>query len=621
MCGIAGVIGENAAPRVLGMLAQMVHRGPDGEGLWNEHPKLALGHKRLAIVDLSPAGSQPMVSDDGHIVISVNGEIYNYSNLRKELEKLGARFNSSSDSEVVIHAWKHWGKKCFEKFNGMFAIALYDTQKDMLVLARDRLGIKPLYYSARNRALVFASEIKALNAGRDETRVEIDPVGLNQYLTYQNYFGSRTLHDNVKLLQPGQLLSVCPGGEIEIEPFWSLSFRSEKNDISFDEGVAQYRQVLTESVTRHLMSDVPVACYLSAGFDSASVADRAAHVGSPPVCFTGSFAEGGWYDETSMARQMALHNKSEHVAVVIQSGDLPRVMDGLIQAMDEPRMGMGAFPQYCVAERVAQTHKVILTGHGGDELFSGYPVFKLVKLMETLARSPLGLFRQLGTLKLSEFPHLAYFSLNAMRTAPYRQFLPVLNSAHNLQQGLRPEWADALKDLQAEDELVALDTACESQPQILFSHYLQAYLNGLLVVEDKLSMAHSLESRTPILDNNMLELSLSIPQQVKMQRGVLKAIIKEGGRQWLPAELYQQPKRGFPTPLRFWLRGPLRDWFTDRIKGPESGLRKIFQDKWLDRTCFQYLNSYRKNLRVLDEIQSHRMWQLLSLESWLRNVG
>jgi len=619
MCGIAGVIGEDAAPRVRNMLTKMAHRGPNGEGLWSDHPTLALGHKRLAIVDLSPAGSQPMISADGHIVITVNGEIYNYPELREDLEKMGASFNSTSDSEVVIHAWKYWGKECFAKFNGMFAIALYDRQKDTLILARDRLGIKPLYYSSHNRTLIFASEIKALIAGRSEAAIEIDPVGLNQYLTYQNYFGSRTLHNNVKLLQPGQLLSMCPGNELEIKSYWALSFTSEKNDLTFADAVEQYRQILTESVTRHLMSDVPVASYLSAGFDSATVADRAAHVGAPPVCFTGSFTEGGWYDETSMARKMAHHNGSEHISVSIDSSDLPRVLDNLIHALDEPRMGMGAFPQYCVAERVADTHKVILTGHGGDELFSGYPVFKLVQLLETLSNSPMQLFRQFRNLRFSELPHLAYFAASMFRPRCYRQYLPVLNSASGLQKGLKPEWSDAIQDLTAEDELIALDRVCDGESQILYSHYLQTYLNGLLIVEDKLSMAHSLESRTPMLDNEMVDLSLLVPQKVKMHQGTLKAIIKEGGREWLPANLYQQPKRGFPTPLRFWLRGPLRDWFISRITGTDSGLRELFEDKWLKRKCFQYLLSYRKNSRALDEIQSHRMWQLLCLESWLRN--
>jgi asparagine synthase (glutamine-hydrolysing) len=621
MCGIAGVSGRDAVSRVQKLLPLLVHRGPDGEGIWSKGSSLALGHRRLAINDLSSSGKQPMVSDDERTAIVVNGEIYNYRELREDLEKLGTKFNSTSDSEVVLHAWNYWGKDCFIKFNGMFAIAIYDCRNDLLVLARDRLGIKPLYYSISNRDLVFASEIKAVIAGFPGTKPQIDPTGLNQYLTYQNYFGDRTLYEGIKLLQPGQLLLLRPGGKEKLESYWSLSFSSENPETTFSQAVDQYQQVLTESVQRHLMSDVPVASYLSAGFDSASVANRAAHIGSPPVCFTGSFPEGGWYDETSMARTMAKRSGSEHVSVSIDSSDLPRVLDNLIRSLDEPRMGMGAFPQYCVAEQVAKTHKVILTGHGGDELFSGYPVFKLVQILESLKQSPINLITQLRNLRFAELPHLAYFSLGAFRSNSYRQYFPILNSASNLQAGLRPEWASPIKDLHAEDELVALDHACEGDAQVLFSHYLKSYLNGLLVVEDKLSMAHSLESRTPMLDNHLLDLSLSIPQKIKMHQGNLKAVIKEGGRDWLPGELYEQPKRGFPTPLRYWLRGNLRDWFISRISGPESGLRKLFLEGWLNQVCYQYLDSPKKNIRVLDEIHSHRMWQLLCLESWLRKTS
>lgn len=620
MCGIAGVIGARATERVKQMLPLMLHRGPDGEGIWSPEKDIAFGHRRLAINDLSAAGAQPMVSVENNLAIAVNGEIYNYPELRKELELKGAIFRSNSDSEVVIHAWQHWGRDCFERFNGMFAIAIYDCIQKVLILARDRLGIKPLYYTETKNGLVFASEIKSLLTGLDESLPGIDPVGLNQYLTYQNYFGERTLREGIKLLRPGHSLTFKPGLSSKVQSYWSLSFTTENSDIDFSTAVERYKDTLESSVRRHLLSDVPVASYLSAGFDSATVANRAAVIGQPPVCFTGRFTEGGWYDETSMAAEMARHNGSEHIAVSISSGDLSRVMDDLISTLDEPRMGMGSFPQYCVAEQVAKTHKVILTGHGGDELFSGYPVFKLVQFMNNFKHNPINAFKQIGSFRATELPHLAYFGLSSFKPRAYRQFLPVLNSSSVLQHGLKPEWAELIRDKVVDDELLALDSACSDQMQVLYSHYLQAYLNGLLVVEDKISMAHSLESRTPILDNAMLDLSLSLPQHIKLHQGNLKAVIKEGGRDWLPNTLYQQPKRGFPTPLRFWLRGPLKEWYVNRITGSDSGLRKLFKDDWLKQTCQNYLSSPRQKFRPLDEIQSHRMWQLLSLESWLRTT-
>ena len=619
MCGITGAIGNNALSRVRAMLPKLAHRGPDGEGVWSSSDRIALGHRRLAINDLSKAGKQPMLSVDGKLAIVVNGEIYNYPELRHELERSGAVFQSDSDSEVVLHAWRLWGRDCFIRFNGMFALGLYDQNEQQLVLARDRLGIKPLYYSTTDSVLVFASEVKALLEGLMGSNTDLDPIGLNQYLFYQNCFGERTLRQGVKLLQPGHYLVAKPGSLPQVRAYWSLDFQRIDRGLDFATAVSKYRDTLTASVSRHLMSDVPVASYLSAGFDSATVANRAAAIGDPPACFTGSFKDGGWYDEASIAKQMADRNGSRHVTVNITSDDLPRVMDQLIYALDEPKMGMGAFAQYCVAERVARTHKVILTGLGGDELFSGYPVFKLAHLIQEMRHSVAHTLELIASLRVSEIPHLAYFALSALKSEPYRQFLPVLNSKNSLQAGLKPKWAESIRDLSVHDELQSMDGMCHDRMQTLYSHYLQAYLNGLLVVEDKLSMEHSLESRTPMLDNHMLDLSLSLPQSIKLHHGQLKAVIKEGGRLWLPRNLYSQPKRGFPTPLRRWLRGPLEGWFKKKITGNESGLRILFTDKWLRFTYDQYQSSYRQHVRPLDEIQSHRMWQLLSLESWLRH--
>ncbi|MEM7249814.1 MAG: asparagine synthase (glutamine-hydrolyzing) [Pseudomonadota bacterium] len=617
MCGIAGVIGTNATERVHRMLQRMQHRGPDGDGVWQGHDELALGHRRLAINDLSNAGRQPMIAADRNTVITVNGEIYNYPSLRRELEDEGAVFHSNCDSEVVLHAWRQWGHECFIRFNGMFAIGLYDVVDDRLVLVRDRLGIKPLYYRLDADELIFASEITGLKAAINTTP-KIDPVGLSQYLTYQNYFGDRTLHDAVKLLPPGNMLTRDRDGTVRLESYWQLEFSTANAGCRFDEAVDRYRETLDSAVHRHLLSDVPVAAYLSAGFDSGSVVSRASRQGHPPTCFTGRFDEGGWYDEATVASEIARANGSAHHGVDISPADLPRIMDLLQDALDEPRMGMGTFSQYCVAEQASKTHRVLLTGHGGDELFSGYPVFKLVFLLSQLRRGPSTWFRAVASVGRAEWPHIAYFLLSGLRTAMYRQFLPVLMSLRALLSGLTEPWRSRLADISPETELVALDGAEDDRMQVLYRHYLQAYLHGLLVAEDKLSMAHSVETRTPLLDNEMLDLSLALPQSVKLRDGELKAVIKSGGQPWLPKALYSQPKRGFPTPLRVWFRNELREWFEGRMTGPDSHLPMLFKTSWLKQTTEAFLNSARRHVRPLDEIQSQRMWQLLSLESWLR---
>lgn len=616
MCGIAGIIGTNSNKRVQEMLNLLKHRGPDARGIWKSNRELSLGHVRLSINDLTEAGNQPMFSEDGSIVLVANGEIYNYLELRKELESKGIKFNSNSDSEVIIHAWKTWKHKCFQMFNGMFAFALFDHENNELILARDRMGIKPLYYSELNDEFIFSSEIKSIVAVM-KSKSEIDPIGLNQYLTYQNYFGQRSLYKGVKLLLPGHYLTIQLDQRKKLEPFCSFNFTKDLN-IDFDQAVTKYKNAIGSSVERHLLSDVPVASYLSAGFDSSTVLNRASINRTPPDSFTGTFQEGGWYDETSTASKIAKYNGSAFNAVNIVPENLSEMMDHLIDTLDEPRMGIGAFSQYCVAKKVAKTHKVILTGHGGDELFSGYPVFKFVNLINKIKKNPFNLYKLISKNFFSELPHMIYFGLNLFRSQTYQQYLPVLNNPIVLQQGLKPEWTKLIQHHHPEDELVELDGNCNNQEDVVLNHYLQAYLNGLLVVEDKISMAHSLESRTPFLDNEILELSLSIPQSFKLHDGNLKAIVKEGGKDWLPEILYNEPKRGFPTPLNKWLRGPLREWFINKMTGKQSGLHTLFESTWLKKTCNHYLNSYKKNIRPLDEIQTHRMWQLLSLESWLR---
>jgi asparagine synthase (glutamine-hydrolysing) len=619
MCGIVGVLGSKSAERVQEMLPLLEHRGPDGHGCWSNMTNFSLGHTRLAINDLSPAGTQPMISKDGRCVIAVNGEIYNYQILRKELENKGRTFQSNSDSEVVIHAWQEWGEGAFVRFNGMFAIALYDIPKQRLLLVRDRLGIKPLYYTQHNKELIFASEIKALRHDFSYSQNDIDFTGLAQYLTYQNYFTDSTLHKHIKLLQPGTILSFDSDNRFDVKPFWQLSLCPEKPSLSFEGAVDKFKSTFKASVSRHMLSDVPVASYLSAGFDSASVATSAAQQDTPPVCFTGHFHEGGWYDEASIAAEIANRNASEHHPILIKPEDLPRVLDKLIIALDEPRMGIGAFSQYCVAEQVAKTHKVVLTGHGGDELFSGYPIFKLMHMLEKIKKEPSRFFHVLANVRKAEIPHFFYFLTAQLGSRARKQFLPVLHSRSLLNNALKPEWSAFIQNISPYEDLLKLSNGSQSKIDVLYYHYMKTYLHGLLIVEDKISMAHSIESRTPMLDNEMLDLSVSLSQNNKLYNGNLKAIIKEAAREYLPKSIFTLPKRGFPTPLSHWLRGPLKSWFRSKLLDSGSGLMILFSEKWLHNMCISYLNSPRQMIRPLDEIQTHRMWQLLCLESFLRN--
>ena len=617
MCGICGCVGPGASEaRVKFMLDRMAHRGPDGEGLWGDQ-STQLGHRRLAIVDLSDAGRQPIVSEDGALIAVVNGEIYNYTELRHVLEQKGALFHSDCDSEVVVHAFRAWGTSAFERLNGMFAFALFDARERKLFLVRDRAGIKPLYYLDRANLFLFASEIKALLAGAPEHRWRIDPTGLGQYLTFENLLGEQSLFADVRSVRPAHFVMVQAAGCREYR-YWEPEPEPE-HDFTFNGAVERFRASFEKSVGRHLMSDVPVASYLSAGLDSTMVASQAARcLNAAPNTFTGRFTEGGWYDEMAGAQLVADRMGSTLRGVEIIGASFAARFDDVIHALDEPRMGFGAVPQFSVAREAARHHKVILTGHGGDELFCGYPVNKVALFVDALDQRKARALTELSTLRTSELPHLAYFALQRMRGGALRYFLPVLFSGSDREQALQPDVASAIQSAWSVEPLERIWSRPISVHERLLLTYLQIYLPGLLVVEDKISMAHSLESRTPMLDNEMLDLSLRMPGAIKLHQGRLKAVVRAAAREVLPPALFDMPKRGFPTPLAGWLRGPLASWMRQRICDPRGPLARIFRPEFLDRETAGYSESLKRMWRPLDEIPTHRIWMLLSLESWLR---
>lgn len=614
MCGICGIIGPRQAAgtdRVRAMMDRMAHRGPDGSGVWqSQDGHVTLGHVRLAIQDTSEAGAQPMHHPAGlHQV--VNGEFYNYPDLRRDMERDTA-FASDCDSEILLHGHVREGDSFVRRLAGMFAFALYDARTSQVTLGRDRLGIKPLYYCVYGGTLIFASEIKALFAALPVTEWAIDRQGLTEYLTYQSPLGENTLFEGVRQVLPGHLIHLSPDRPetLQSQAFWQAG-PSPDPTMGFGDAVTAFDEVFRNSVSRHLLSDVPVSSYLSAGFDSASVFAQAMVLstergGQPLTAFTGRFDQGNaWYDETGPAGELASALGAGHHRVPISEADLLAHLDSVIDALDAPRMGMGAFSQYMVARAAAAQYKVILTGHGGDEFFSGYPVF---------AHAQSGLA---GIRKRSELPHFAYFTLSDLkgRVSPeYGRGLPVLWSTAQQARML----GMARGDLQPWQQLDAWTIGSDSAHGRILTTYLKAYLPGLLVVEDKISMAHGLEARTPILDNDLLDLSLRIPGRVKLQGGQLKAIVKARAARHLPRTYLEQPKRGFPTPLRLWLRGGLAHLIEDRLGRGNAHLAQIFDPDVTAGIVEAYRTSWRRRVRPLDEIQSHGMWQLLSLEAWIR---
>ncbi|MEZ5934500.1 MAG: asparagine synthase (glutamine-hydrolyzing) [Alphaproteobacteria bacterium] len=623
MCGLCGIAGPAAELRpVEKMLSVIEHRGPDAQGV-HAVADCVLGHRRLAIVDLSAAGNQPMLLDNGRTALVANGEIYNHEELRAELQREGHIFRSNSDNEVLLHGWRQWRQALFARINGMFACAIWDGETGELILARDRLGIKPLYYQLKDGSLTFASEMKAILAIDGGGR-RIDHTGLAQFLTWQNMIGEATLIDGIRMIEAGSFL-IFRNGTIRKETFWQPAIPSQGDTVKlekkFEQAVGAFQTTLDASVGRHLMADVPVATYLSAGFDSAGVTASASRQSAHRlVSFTGSFDAGGWYDEAAGAAEVARHCGVEHRTVTIAPDDFANDLDDLIYHLDQPRMGMGAFAQYRVAGEIARTHKTVLTGHGGDELFSGYPVFKLPALCQAWRSTPLKALAALCRLRLSELPHLFYFALLGAGRNQRSPGLPTLFAPDLLRHTLRADIADRIAAAEPAAQLDQAIGAGETAYQRLLLTYLKVYLPGLLVVEDKISMAHSLEARTPLLDNAMVALALGVDPGIKLHGWQLKAIPKAALRPSLPDTLYRQPKRGFPTPLRLWLRGPLGAWLEERLHPERSPLTALFEPDALLRMVRGFRTSWTRHARPLDEIGSHRIWMLLSLDAWLRNL-
>lgn len=612
MCGICGVVGDRDAERqAWRMLRAMPHRGPDNTSVWHEGP-VALGHARLSIVDISAAGNQPMWNEAETIALVGNGEIYNAPGLRSSLEASGHVFRSKSDNEVLLHLYEEKGENFLDHINGMLACALYDRVRGHLLLGRDRLGIKPLYYSTDGGRIAFASEIKAL-VSQDSSTAQVDHQGFAQYLSYQNTLGDKTLFAGIRMVRPGEVI-VFEGGVSRSRSFWQLPkprgerLRPDRNSL-----LDEFRGILGRSVGRHLIADVAVGSYLSGGFDSTGVAATAIGLSTTQIqTFTGSFDAGGWYDETPEALAAGRMMGAPPSLVSIGSRDFADTLDDVIFHLDEPRMGMGALPQFSVARAAARNVRVILTGHGGDELFAGYPSFKFVHLQNALGRGHLA---PLTALRFSEIAPLTYFLAGSLWKTGAKVGVPCLFGDAARGSLILPDIAACMTRFSPSEDHADEIGADGSAYDRLMRHYLRVYLPGLFVVEDKISMAHGLESRTPLCDNEMLDFALGLTLDQKLHGGRLKSIIKDGLADRLPAELYRAPKRGFPTPLAEWISGPLRPFLRDRLLG--GSLRQVCSRPRLES---QVQSIFRSAMLPppFNELAAQRAWMLLSLEAWIR---
>ncbi|MFT4561414.1 MAG: asparagine synthase (glutamine-hydrolyzing) [Gammaproteobacteria bacterium] len=619
MCGIAGIIHLGGAPasreRLEAMTDAILHRGPDGEGHYVDG-NVGFGHRRLAIIDLSPAGRQPMVTQSGRYVITYNGEVYNFQELRAELQSQGHQFVSRTDSEVVLKAFAEWGIECLNRFNGMFAFAVYDRETRKVFLARDRYGIKPVYFVQTGDTFLFASEIKGITA-HGAYRAEMDKEGLLEYFTFQNFFTEKTLFKDVHLLPAGSYMVIDLHAKRVRDPvrYWDYHFVEPDHAIDEEECLDELDRLFTQAVNRQLVSDVELGSYLSGGMDSGSITAIAGKQISNLKSFTCGFdlrSASGLelsFDERESAEHMSYLFGTEHYEMVLKAGDMERAMPRLAWHLEEPRVGQ-CYPNFYVAQLASKFVKVVLSGAGGDEIFGGYP------------------WRYYRAVINDDFDHYVdkYYSY-------WQRMLP---------NGIAPKFfANIWPDVKSVDPKTIFknvfanhaDQLVSPEDYVNHSLYLEArtFMHGLLVVEDKLSMAHSLETRVPFLDNDLVDFAMKVP--VNMKLGKLNEVVKLNENEpslktakyfqrtrdgklilrrmmmrHIPQEVAEREKQGFSAPDASWFKGDSIGYVRKRLLGKNV---RIYD--YLDRdTVTDLIDDHlqgRENRRLL-------IWSLLNVEQW-----
>ena len=624
MCGIVGCVMRRAdavvnAAALDAMTDSLAHRGPDGRGIYRRGP-VGLGHRRLAIID--PAGgAQPMAAADGRVQLVFNGAIYNHVELRRALADRHA-FRTNSDTETILHAYLEYGDAFVDQLNGMFAVAIWDGRHNRLVLARDRLGIKPLYWTADTFGLSFASEVKALLAG-GRLRARPDPDALTEYFTYQFVTGPRSLFRHVQRLEPGHLLTFRPFDDAEptIRRYWSVT--GEIDDTrTFDNFRDHLLDLLGDAVRLQLRSDAPLGAYLSGGVDSSIVTSLAArHRAAPLHVFCGAFDDGPEFDESAYARLVADRAGAVYHEVRPTADDFVTLMPELIRLMDEPMAGPGLFPQYCVSRLASQSVKVCLGGQGGDELFGGYARYLVAYLEQCLKGAIQGtgadgafvvtwdtIAPQLPMLR-SYVPMLQDFLARGLFEDMDRRYFRLIARDEGLSDVLTDAaWSARARAGVFERFRLAFQSAPAGSYIARMTHFdLTTLLPALLHVEDRVSMGVGLESRVPLLDHRIVELVQTLPPIMRFQGGRSKHILREAVADLVPAPvLARQDKMGFPVPLNRWAAGPIRDFLHDVLLSRAARQRGLYHCDEIERQ----LARTGKFSRLL--------WGLLCIELWHR---
>jgi asparagine synthase (glutamine-hydrolysing) len=617
MCGIAGIHRfRSGAPvdreDLETMAALLNHRGPDDEGFWLEGD-VGLAHRRLAILDTSRLGRGPMATPDGDVLITYNGEIYNFLELRADLEGRGHRFRTGTDTEVLLHLWREHGEGMLELLNGMFAFALWDRRLRKLFLVRDRLGIKPLYYRLDGDGISFASEVKALLRLRPGT-AQVDIGVLDAYMSVGYVPTERTLFAGVQKLQPGHCLTV-ERGEVRIREYWDVR-PGDGEPLNEDEAVEQSLALLRDAVRLQLRSDVPLGVFLSGGIDSSAVVALMAERGVPDIrTFTVAYDFGTRFDETRYARLVAERFATRHQEVFVTPREFQELVPTMIWHMDEPVTEAAAISLFFIA-RLARQHGVIvvLSGEGSDEVFGGYPIYKYMQELERYRRLPAALRRGLINPALGLLgPKWRKYTALSERTLEQR-YLGVSFYERDAKESLyRPELRERINGHDCGWMLrgyYARTSGRDPLQRMMYTDLKSWLPDDLLVKADKMTMACSVELRVPFLDHRLVELGARIPSQLKIRGWETKHVLKRAMRSHLPAEILDRGKMGFPTPLARMFQGPMRDYVRDLVDSPSFHERGYFRPERVRQLLGEHESGDHDHHRVL--------WQLLVLEEWHR---
>jgi len=643
MCGIAGFLdykrkqGRDGLIRIVTKMSDtMKRRGPDDSGSWcDENVSIALGHRRLSIIELSACGHQPMVSGNGRYVITYNGEVYNFKSIRQELEKKGQTFRGNSDTEVVLQAIEAWGvEAAVKQFVGMFAFAVWDRQERVLTLARDRIGIKPLYYGYLNGIFLFASELKALRAFPD-LNFEVNREALAAYLRYNNVPCPFSIYKNIFKLPQGTILSVGlkdANNDYSPQAFWSAKAAVEQGMRSsfsgtVDEAVSSLEGLLAEAVGLRTISDVPLGAFMSGGIDSASVVALMQRQSARPInTFTIGFREPG-YNEAENARIVSKYLGTRHTEMYVSPQEALSVIPELSLIYDEPFSDSSQIPTYLISKLTRQFVTVALSGDGGDELFAGYNRYSWAKkIWKKVSWAP-KIVRHTLAANIGRIPPRKWEAiLGSILPGNIRPSDPG-NKMHKLAQVLKADRAQEIylwlvshwKYPQSvlEDGIEPVTIAADPskwvetkdfRQQMMYLDLVSYLPDDILVKVDRASMAVSLEARVPLLDHRVVEFAWRLPVAMKMYKGQTKYILRRILFKYVPEEFFKRPKMGFSIPLGDWLRGPLRGWAESllnprRIK--EEGFFKpeAVSDKW------------KEHLSAKSNCQDY-LWPVLMFEAW-----